>query len=95
MVEYLAAEFGERALNGDRSQAELLKTQIAELEKKLEAQRNQGATTAESKPEAHGSEDETDEDDEDDYCDALPVPVANKHKGPRASVSAEAFGVWN
>ena len=37
MVDYLEAEFGERALNGDRSQAELLKTQIAELEKKVEA----------------------------------------------------------
>ena len=27
--------------------------------------------------------------------DSLPVPLANKHKGPRASVSAEAFGVFN
>lgn len=27
--------------------------------------------------------------------DALPVPLNNKHKGPRASVSAEAFGIYN
>lgn len=96
MVDYLEKEFGERALNGDQAQVALLKAQIAELEEKLAAQ-NQGATSASSKEREgpQGSEDETDEDDEDDYCDALPVPVANKFKGPRASVSAEAFGVWN
>mmetsp|Transcript_15610 Transcript_15610/g.10985 ORF Transcript_15610/g.10985 Transcript_15610/m.10985 type:complete len:234 (+) Transcript_15610:356-1057(+) len=27
--------------------------------------------------------------------DDLPVPLANKNKGPRASVSAESFGSWN
>ena len=27
--------------------------------------------------------------------DTLPVPAAKKNRGPRASVSAEAFGVWN
>ena len=76
----------------------MLKQQIAELEEKIEAQRKaEGATSASSKEKdgPQGSEDETDEDDEDDYCDSLPVPVANKFKGPRASVSAEAFGIWN
>jgi len=97
MVQYLEQEFGERATNGDRSQAEALKAQIEELEAKLEVQKKAGASTAESKDEdaAKNSEDETDEDDEDDYCDDLPAVVANKHKGPRASVSAEAFGVYN
>lgn len=42
-----------------------------------------------------GSEHETDSDDEDDYVDALPLPAAKKNMKPRASVSAEAFGVWN
>lgn len=27
--------------------------------------------------------------------DSLPEPKANIKKGPRASVSAEAFGIWN
>ena len=27
--------------------------------------------------------------------DALPEPKANARKGPRGSVSAEAFGTWN
>lgn len=31
----------------------------------------------------------------DDYIETLPEKVVNKHKGPRASVSAEAFGQWN
>ncbi len=43
-----------------------------------------------------GSENETDEDEEDDYIDILPAKIDNKYKkGPRSSVSAEAFGVWN
>jgi len=34
--------------------------------------------------------------DEDDYMDELPEKIDNKHKkGPRKSVSAEAFGDWN
>lgn len=39
---------------------------------------------------------ETDEDDEDDYVDVLPEDLAKKKaKGPRTSVSAEAFGAFN
>ena len=42
------------------------------------------------------SEDETDEDDEDDYVDNLPEIIQNKKgRGPRTSVSSEAFGSWN
>lgn len=32
---------------------------------------------------------------DDEFLEDLPAILANKHKGPRASVSAEAFGVWN
>eukprot|EP00349_Pseudokeronopsis_sp_Brazil_P006801 CAMPEP_0202964850 /NCGR_PEP_ID=MMETSP1396-20130829/8955_1 /ASSEMBLY_ACC=CAM_ASM_000872 /TAXON_ID= /ORGANISM="Pseudokeronopsis sp., Strain Brazil" /LENGTH=121 /DNA_ID=CAMNT_0049687287 /DNA_START=53 /DNA_END=418 /DNA_ORIENTATION=- len=43
-----------------------------------------------------GSENETDEDNEEDYIDVLPVAaIQDKKKGPRTSVSAEAFGLWN
>lgn len=43
-----------------------------------------------------GSEMESDEDDEDDYVDILPEDLAKKQaKGPRTSVSAEAFGMFN
>ena len=33
--------------------------------------------------------------DEDDYVDSLPVQAPKKNMKQRASVSAEAFGVWN
>lgn len=31
----------------------------------------------------------------DDYLEDLPEKVVNKVRGPRSSVSAEAFGTWN
>lgn len=47
-------------------------------------------------PDEVGSEHETDEDEEDDYVDIPPEKIVNKYKkGPRSSVSAEAFGIWN
>ena len=53
-------------------------------------------STQSNKRELH-SEDETDEDDEDDYVDDLPLEQTKKinTRGPRSSVSAEAFGSWN
>jgi len=36
MVSYMEREFGERALNGDKSQAAILQAKIAELERMLE-----------------------------------------------------------
>lgn len=41
-----------------------------------------------------GSEHNTDEDDDDDYVEDLPLPI-RKDKGPRSSISAEAFGSFN
>lgn len=42
----------------------------------------------------YGSEEETDEEDdeEEDVFEILPENLTNKNKGPRASVSSEAFG---
>lgn len=56
-------EFGERALNGDKSQAAMLQAKIDELERKLETQRAAENSTADSKPRSDvGSENETDSD---------------------------------
>jgi len=56
-------EFGERALNGDKSQAVILQAKIDELERKLETQRLAENSTADSKPKSEvGSENETDSD---------------------------------
>lgn len=43
--------------------------------------------------EGKGSETDS-EDSEDDEVDDLPLPAPHR-MGPRTSVSAEAFGVWN
>jgi hypothetical protein len=42
-----------------------------------------------------GSHEDTDADESDDYLDELPDAKALKGRGPRGSVSAEAFGAWN
>src|SRR5437868_14765887 len=43
-----------------------------------------------------GSEHESEISEEDDYIEDLPEIIEkNKKKGPRTSVSAEAFGNWN
>ena len=89
-------QFGDRATAGDIQLISQLNAKVKELEKKIEVQQ-----ANESKPDEKedkndaGSENETDEDEEDDYLEDLPAPVAQKKKGPRASVSAEAFGAWN
>lgn len=63
MVEYMEREFGERALNGDKSQAAILQAKIAELERMLDTQRAAENSTADSKPRSDmGSENETDSD---------------------------------
>lgn len=63
MVQYLEREFGERALNGDRAQADILQAKIAELESQLEKKRAAENSTADSKPRSdQGSEHETDSD---------------------------------
>lgn len=96
MVEYMENEYGERATNGDWEVADSLKQQVAELQESLNKQKALDASTAETKSDREvNSEDETDEDDEDDYIDDLPEKLINKNKGPRSSVSAEAFGTWN
>merc|ERR1719487_3213044 len=71
---------------------EELKKELAKLKadvNKLEAAR--GVSPA---PTA-GDEDE-EEDDDDDVVEDMPAPPANyTSKGPRSSVSAEAYGEWN
>ena len=63
MVEYMEREFGERALNGDKSQAAILQAKIAELERLYEQQRAADNSTADSKPKSEmGSEQDTDSD---------------------------------
>jgi len=70
---------------------------VNRLEAALEGQKEKTAgTTDDEAKEPIGSENETDSDNDDDYVDVLPEQVAKqKTRGPRASVSAEAFGLHN
>lgn len=96
MVEYLEKEFGDRATLGDLSQIDTLKQKIADLKIKVQTQQATKNSTQSETRSNQGSEHETDEDDEDDYVDDLPMEkIKQKAKGPRSSVSAEAFGAWN
>ena len=60
-MKYMEENFGERAINGDMQQADILKAKIMELEEKLAKQQAKGDSTADSQKELN-SEDETDED---------------------------------
>lgn len=100
MLEYMERIYGTRATAGDKSVLYSLRAEAARLEALVEEQKKkQEAEEANSdkgkKNEPENSEDETDEDDEDDYVDNLPEIIKNKNKGPRSSVSSEAFGIWN
>lgn len=100
MLKYLEDKYGERATCGDKSTLLFMRNEADRLEalvneQKEKARLEKEAEGSEERSEK-GSEMETDEDDEDDYVDVLPEDLAKKKaKGPRASVSAEAFGMYN
>lgn len=91
MLQRLEENFGTQALNGDIAQLDLLQEKVAALKRRVEEAEYNKMEKAEKKEE--NSEDETDEDEEDDYVDDLKTTIANKkNRGPRSSVSAEAYG---
>ena len=57
------------------------------------------ASKVKSKKKAESDDEGSSEDNEDDYDDEapmdLPTVIAQKNKGQRTSVSAEAYGKWN
>jgi len=86
-----------------RTEIERLKAKQKELQEQL------GCTDNEKGPSGSGTDkprdaiqeteeaqedEEEEEEDDDDYVDELPPPESYK-KGPRTSVSAEAYGEWN
>jgi len=97
MLKYLEDNYGERATIGDKGHLKFLRSECARLQVLVDKQKELTAgTTDDEKKSDVGSENETDEDDEDDYVDILPEQIKKKQaKGPRGSVSAEAFGAFN
>jgi len=68
---------------------------VEEEGKGLQSGQTADTATVEAKDEEEEDEDE-DEDDDDDVVDEMPPPPATyMKKGPRGSVSAEAYGDWN
>lgn len=100
MLKYLEDKYGERATCGDKSTLNFMRNEADRLEtlvnEQKEKDKQKKAEEGSEDRSEKGSEMETDEDDEDDYVDVLPEDlVKKKAKGPRASVSAEAFGLYN
>lgn len=54
-----------------------------------------GSTRANGEEGNDSTADEDDEDEEDDVMGEMPEPSKPYNRGPRTSVSAEAYGVWN
>ncbi|KAF4711194.1 hypothetical protein FOZ63_014110, partial [Perkinsus olseni] len=101
---------GESSTSGEvarlQSEVESLRAYVKELEAKqseLEAEKAAAASSLPCAPstttkgeEDSADEDSSDDDDDEDVVDELPpVPASYHHRGPRASVSAEAYGEWN
>mmetsp|Transcript_27327 Transcript_27327/g.20459 ORF Transcript_27327/g.20459 Transcript_27327/m.20459 type:complete len:310 (+) Transcript_27327:68-997(+) len=99
MLKFLEDQYGTRATQGNRADLEFLRHEAKRLEillKEAEEKKKDGGSV-DNAADDRGSEHETDQEDEDeDYVEILPEKINNKYKkGPRGSVSAEAFGVYN
>ena len=72
----------------DRFELEFLRKEVVKLSEQLGVHQDD--------VHSGGSEMVSDPSDEEDYVDELPETLVNKNKkGPRTSVSAEAYGDWN
>lgn len=91
MIKYMEEKYGDQAKIGDKNKLHLMRQEVNRLESLYrENQKSQNNSNDNANSEK-GSEHNTDEDDEDDYVEELPMPI-RKDKGPRSSISAEAFG---
>jgi len=105
MIKWLAEQNAEKTATSS-DEVEMLQREIERLEARRKflvetlggsATDFQGpkiAATTHTHVSTESVEDEEDDDDEDDMVDDIPPPSFYK-KGPRSSVSAEAYGEWN
>jgi len=100
MIRWLADQTNTELPGGDAGQIDSLRKEVAtlqsdirELESKLSSSvgSGQGVDAQEEEEE----EEEEEEDDNDEVDEMPPPPASYLTKGPRASVSAEAYGAWN
>lgn len=98
MLKYLEKKYGERATIGDKQNLVNMRNEVKRLEAILaeKKQNKDSGSEAGDHDKDKGSEHETEDEDEDDYVEILPEKLEQrKNKGPRQSVSAEAFGKFN
>eukprot|EP00747_Dinoflagellata_sp_TGD_P068639 gnl/TRDRNA2_/TRDRNA2_155797_c0_seq1.p1 gnl/TRDRNA2_/TRDRNA2_155797_c0~~gnl/TRDRNA2_/TRDRNA2_155797_c0_seq1.p1 ORF type:complete len:435 (-),score=131.38 gnl/TRDRNA2_/TRDRNA2_155797_c0_seq1:69-1277(-) len=82
----------------DSGEAEKLRSEISALQaeiKELESKVGKKGSKEKSKESKEDESEEEEEDDDDDAPDLPPPPAAYMNRGPRQSVSAEAYGAWN
>ncbi len=92
MMKYLQEHHGKRpGVNAnERIELEVLRKEVQQLKNTIQGNANveDDGTTDSDKNSNISSE-------EDEVAELEIKPVVNKNMGPRASVSAEAFGSWN
>jgi len=93
--EYFAG-FGMGEADKLRTEVKTLQEEVSELERKLgrgPAMKEDAAPKSDAKDNADDSDEEEEDDDGPD--EPAPPPASYLKKGPRSSVSAEAYGDWN
>ena len=100
MQSYLRDNHGRRpAFNvNQRMELEFLRDQVQKLTSELPHGSNENSTADEAR--AMSDSDQSSEGSDGDDDDVFDLPIEeikrnNANRGPRASVSAEAFGNWN
>jgi len=78
-----------------KSENEKLKSQLEEVQSKLASLSVGGSAPGVEEPVDDAAETEDESEDDDMVDDLPPMPEHYKKKGPRSSVSAEAYGEWN
>lgn len=98
MLQFLSENHGKRpgVNTNERMELEFLRKEVASLKSSLQIL-SHGNSTADddaANSDALGSE-LSDDSEEDVVYDLAAIKAKAQQRGPRASVSAEAFGIWN
>uniref|UniRef100_A0A0G4HIE2 cAMP-dependent protein kinase regulatory subunit n=1 Tax=Chromera velia CCMP2878 TaxID=1169474 RepID=A0A0G4HIE2_9ALVE len=89
MVDWLCKQASK---DGELPEVKKLKGEVEELKNRIRVLEGGGNL---GKSEVEDEEDEDDDEDEDEVGDLPEFTQVNRGRGPRASVSAEAYGAWN
>lgn len=94
MIRWLAEQTNTELPGGDGGEIESLRKEVATLQSEIRDLESKLSSSASGGP-GEDEDEEEDEDDDDDVDEMPPPPASYLNKGPRSSVSAEAYGAWN